>query len=197
MPSVRLRALAENLLGHDRIRRMGRSQLIEAVREKLESSYAPVTIYLSDETSHAGVQSAVEDLLENAGLVIEAREDPVIGSWFRRIWVGLGRAMRSEAVREGALTAAHVADSRLILAQDATITATLLQNLGPVLASLDSTKDAVLRVGALLIVKVEWTVNVFHLTAAQQARLDHRPQLATSPQEVIQALGLAATDPDT
>jgi hypothetical protein len=100
--------------------------------------------------------------------------------------------MRSEAVREGALAAAHVADARLVLAQDAAITATLLQNLGPVLASLESTKDAVLRIGALLIVKVDWTVNVFQLTAAQQTRLDHRPQLATSPQEVINALGLLA-----
>jgi len=33
-----------------------------------------------------------------------------------------------------------------------------------------TTKDAVLRVGALLIVKFDWVVQVFQLTAAQQAR---------------------------
>ena len=193
MEFVRLRALAESLLGYYNTRHVemgGTSALIGAVRDKLESTYAPVTIYLSEETSHAEVQSAVEDLLESAGLVVEVREDPVIGSWFRRIWVAFGRTMRSEAVREGALMAAHVADTRLVLAQDAAITATLLQNLGPVLASLDSTKDAVLRIGALLIVKLEWTVNVFQLTAAQQATLDHRPQLAMSPQEIVRVLGL-------
>ncbi|MGW2779542.1 hypothetical protein ACWC4C_44955 [Streptomyces olivaceoviridis] len=188
MRMIRLGMLA-NDLGIDRRMHHTRSQLIKAVKEGLASTSAQVTIYLSDETSHANVQSAVEDLLERADLLIQVREDPVIGSWFRQIWVALDQSLNSKAVREGALTAAHVADTRLILAQDATITATLLQNLGPVLASLDSTKDAVLRIGALLIVKVDWTVNVFQLTAAQQARLDHQPQLTTSPQEIIKALG--------
>ena len=47
----------------------------------------------------------------------------------------------------------------------AQITFTLLQNLGPVIASLRPTKDAVLRVGALLVVKMHWAVHVFQLTA--------------------------------
>ncbi|MFE7113588.1 hypothetical protein ACFU98_46390 [Streptomyces sp. NPDC057575] len=198
MRLARLRALAEALGVVDYPMRSARlrEHLIEAIRERLATTSVAVTIYLSDELGHAVVQSAVEDLLEGHGLHVQLREDPVIGSWFRRIWVALDRTARSEAVREGALTAAHVADTRLVLAQDATITATLLQNLGPVLASLESTKDAVLRIGALLIVKVDWTVNVFQLTAAQQARLDHRPQLATSPQEIIKALGLLET-PET
>ncbi|WP_405778811.1 hypothetical protein OG512_00720 [Streptomyces sp. NBC_01378] len=169
------------------------SQLTEAIDAALARTASfPVTIYLSDEASHREVESAVERLLATAGLVVQDRQDPVIGSWFRRMRATLVRTIRSEAVLEGALTAAHVADTRLVLAQDATVTSTLLQNLGPVLASLQPTKDAVVRVGALLIVKVEWAVNVFQLTAAQQAILDHRPQLATSPQDVISALGLLA-----
>ncbi len=47
-----------------------------------------------------------------------------------------------------------------------------------------------MRAGALLIVKVDWEVQVHQLTAAQQARLDHRPQLAASPREIIGALQL-------
>jgi hypothetical protein len=103
-------------------------------------------------------------------------------------------AMRSPAAREGALVTAHVADTRLVLAHDAAITATLLQNLGPVITSLQPTKDAVLRIGALLVAKVDWVVNVFQLTAAQQALLDHRPQLAFSPHEIIATLHLTATN---
>jgi hypothetical protein len=106
------------------------------------------------------------------------------------------RAARSPAAREGALVAAHAADTRLVLSQDAAVTATLLQNLGPVIVSLQPTKDAVLRVGALLIVKVDWAVSVFQLTAAQQARLDHHPHLASSPHEIIAALNLAAAGGD-
>ena len=41
----------------------------------------------------------------------------------------------------------------------------MLQNLGPVIEALQPTKDAVLRVGALLIVKVDWTIVVHRLTA--------------------------------
>jgi hypothetical protein len=124
------------------------------------------------------------------------RDKPVIGSWFRRMRAGVNRAARSPAAREAALVAAHAADTRLVLAQDAAITATLLQNLGPVIASLQTTKDVVLRVGALLIVKRDWAVSVFQLTAAQQALLDHRPELATSPHEIIAALGLATAGED-
>ena len=72
--------------------------------------------------------------------------------------------------------------------------ARLLQNLGPVIGSLQPTKDAVLRVGALLIVKVDWTVSVFQLTAAQQARLDHHPQLASTPHESVAALHLVSEE---
>ena len=52
-----------------------------------------------------------------------------------------------------------------------------------------------LRVGALLIVKVNWVVNVSQLTAAQQAKLDHQPQLAPSPHEIIAALDLTVSSP--
>jgi hypothetical protein len=46
------------------------------------------------------------------------------------------------------------------------------------------------RIGALLIVKIDWTVQVIQLTAVQQATLDHRPQLSSSPQEIVPALNL-------
>jgi hypothetical protein len=76
------------------------------------------------------------------------------------------------AAREALLTATHVADSHLIQTKDAYVTATLLQNVGPVIQALQPTKDALVRAGALLIVKVDWVVQVYQLTAAQQAILD-------------------------
>lgn len=48
-----------------------------------------------------------------------------------------------------------------------------------------------MRVGALLIVKTDWTVQVFQLTAVQQLRLDHQPELLSSPHKIIQGLQLA------
>jgi hypothetical protein len=68
----------------------------------------------------------------------------------------------------------------------------MMQNLGPVIGSLQPTKDAVIRVGALLIVKVDWAVAVHQLTAAQQLQLDHQPQLAASPRQILAVLELAS-----
>lgn len=148
----------------------------------------PVTIYLAEEASHEQVESAVVELLGHAALEVVHRDDPVIGSWFRRLWAGARPAVTSPAAREAALTATHVVDTHLILAQDAQVTAILLQNLGTVIASLQYVNDAVVRVGALLIVKINGKVQVLQLTAAQQAILDHRPHLASAPGEIIAAL---------
>ncbi|MER5517447.1 hypothetical protein [Streptomyces sp. NPDC002763] len=173
-----------------------RTQTPAARSPEPETAPLPITMYLSDEAAHADVQAAVEALLATAGLVVLDREDPVTGSWFRRMRATMSRTARSQAVRDGALTAAHIADARLVLAQDATITATMMQNVGPLLTSLQPTKDAVVRIGAILIVKVDWKVQVLQLTAAQQAILDHRPQLATSPHDVIGAIGLLGASSD-
>ena len=50
------------------------------------------------------------------------------------------------------------------------------------------------RAATFVGVKVDWTVQIFQLTAAQQALLDHRPQLASSPEEIIAALQLVHPD---
>lgn len=160
------------------------------------SSTIPITIYLSDETIHEQVEAAVEDLLNSTGLRIDSRDAPVLGSWFRRMRANLRNAARSPIGREVAIMAAHTVESRTVLAQDAAVTAKMLENLGPVIAALQPTKDAAIRVGALLIVKVDWVVTVHQLTAAQQLELDHRPQLAASPHEITAALELISAHPN-
>ena len=44
-----------------------------------------VSIYLSDGDHHAQVEDAVDTVLAQAGLRIGTRDDPVEGSWFRRM----------------------------------------------------------------------------------------------------------------
>jgi hypothetical protein len=75
------------------------------------------------------VEAAVDELLATVDLRVKARDEPIIGSWFRSMRAGVRQAVDSATMREIALTATHAADSRLILAQDAWVTATLLQNL--------------------------------------------------------------------
>jgi hypothetical protein len=141
----------------------------------LDAALVPVTVYLADAWVHDQVEAAVTRWLEMAGLEVWDREEPVIGSWFRRMRAFAFRLVQAPAAREGALAAAHAVDQRATLAQDAAITAALLQNLGPVIGSLQPTKDAVLRVGALLIVKVDWVVA--QLPAHQAAMVMFRGRL--------------------
>ena len=114
------------------------------------------------------------DLVPRALAACPRREG---GGTPRSVTAGDRKTVKSPIAREGALVATHMVDSRLILAQDAVITAKLMENLPHVIESLQPTKDAVIRIGALLIVKVDWVVTVHQLTAAQQAMLDHQPQL--------------------
>lgn len=154
-----------------------------------------VTIYLSNEAIHEQVQAAIENLLESSGLYIYHRDEPEFGSWFRRMRARGRNAWDSQFAREAALSAAHAAEARVIIAQDATITATMMAGLGPVITALQPTKDAVVRVGALLIIKVDWAVTVHQLNAAQQMKLDHESALATSPHQIIRALNLVHGEP--
>jgi hypothetical protein len=159
-------------------------------RDSLVQATLPITIYLSDESGHEQVEAAVEDLLVAADGHIEHRDDPVLGSWFRRMRAKVSRFVDSPLGHEVTNLAAHAAESRLVHAQDATVTATMLQNLGPVLVALQPMKEAVIRAGALLIVKMDSTLVVHQLTAAQQLQLDHQPQLAQSPHDILSALEL-------
>lgn len=158
----------------------------------LELPLFPVTIFLSDGAIHDQVERAVDVLVQSAGLAIASREPPVVGSWFRR----MRAALRSPAGAEVLATTTHMADSRLARRPDAEVTAMLLQNLGPLIGALQPTKDAAIRVGALLIVKVDWTVVVHQLTARQQLVLDHSPGLETDPRQLLHALALPRVEPD-
>jgi hypothetical protein len=150
----------------------------------------PISVYLADGADSHAVEGALEGLLREIGIDVVERDDPVIGSWFRRMRGRIRDTARSPIVQELAEVLTHAADSRGVLAHDAAVTANLMENLGPLLTSLQPTKDAVLRVGALLIVKVDWTVAVHQLTTAQQLRLNHQPQLLTSPNDILYALDL-------
>lgn len=113
-----------------------------------------------------------------------------LSRFFRGMPVKIKQFTQSPAAREVGRTAMQASYGRSIQAQNAHVTATLLQNLGPVITSLQSTKDAVLRAGTFLIVKVDWAVHVYQLTSAQQWTLDHQPQLLARPHEIIAALQL-------
>ena len=196
MTNPRLRRAVRRVLAFSRQRGFGSHTSVKAHgRSHSDLSHEagldlPITIYLSAEGIHEQVELAIEAWLTAAELRIVSRDDPVEGSWFRR----MRATFNSPGAREAALVAAHVVDTHLVLAQDAAVTMTLMHGVAPVLASLQPTKDAAIRLGAVLIVKVDWIVTVYQLTAAQQAVLDHRPELASAPKDILFALKLTLVD---
>ncbi|MET8997170.1 hypothetical protein [Amycolatopsis sp. NPDC004169] len=159
-----------------------------SVPDRAAASKLEITIYLSDEGDHERVEDAVERALAAAGLHVEDRDDPILGSWFRRMWAGVADNLRTPSGREAMLVAAHAAETRLVLAPDADVTSKLLQSIGPVIASLGSIESAVIRLGNVLIVKTEDAVSVSQLTPAQQFLLNHHPELACAPHRILEAL---------
>jgi hypothetical protein len=92
----------------------------------------------------------------------------------------------NSAIRE--VAAEHAVESRFLQAPDEAVTARMLENLGPLIGALKPIDDAVIRVGALLLVKVDGVLTIVQLTAAQQLKLDHEPSLVRSPQDVLSIL---------
>lgn len=145
----------------------------------------PLDIYLSDGADHAQVELAIEAWVATAGLEVLSRDDPVIGSWRRRLWVRPKVAGRSQLSQEIADATRLAIELKTYRAWDAQVTGTLLAQTAPLVTSLQSTKDAVVRLGSILLVKVEWSLYITQLTASQQLKLSHQPGLLQSPAEIL------------
>lgn len=95
---------------------------------------------------------------------------------------------QSPAGSEAAFLASHAGDAPHVIDQDTLATSILMQGLAPVIASLESTRNAVVSVCALLVLKINGDVTVHHLTVAQQRRINRQPALLANPQQILAAL---------
>jgi hypothetical protein len=159
------------------------------------AAFVPVTIYLRDESGHEQVERAVEDAARSLGLDIIERDEPIVGSWFRRMRATLIGGAQSHAGQEVLAAAAHRADLELVLRPEAEVAALWMVNLAPLITSLENTQDAVVYLGIVLIVKNNGALSVNKLTTRQQLILNHSPHLLAVPEKILQALGLPEGEP--
>lgn len=156
----------------------------------LHVSTLNITIYLSDQSIHAQVEEAVEDVVASASGQIDERDEPQLGSWFR--------TMRARVPNQAAVRVLeHAVDARFVHAQEAAVTSELLKHVGPVISALGQTDNAVIRLGALLIVKADGILTIRQLTAAEQLKLDRQQSVLRSPQDVLSFLESAEETPDS
>ena len=200
-PTVEVRVAAPGQLlddfreladAHAELTEQGRSQPRADDARAPRSVSLPVTIYLRDESGHELVERAVDELVATAGFVITERNDPVSGSWFRRMRATLAGAARSPEGRALIEATTLRADLELIQRPDAEVAALWMANIAPLLATLQSMGDAVIYLGVVLIVKSDGKTFVYKLSTHQQRVLNDSPHLLTDPESILRGLGAPA-----
>ena len=126
----------------------------------------------------------MERVVESAGAEVDERGSVV------SFWVRLRARISNSASN------AHVARQREVnrLAVQSMMTPDIQRSLDVIVASLRSSEEAVVRVGALLMIKTEDSIAVHQLTADQQLMLDHKPELLRSLDELRRRLSLPVKD---
>ncbi|MET9264654.1 hypothetical protein [Amycolatopsis sp. NPDC004079] len=163
-------------------------QEAEDKRGQVEIQAIPVSLYLDKKQGAQRVEKSVEDFVNRLNGQIFDRSDPVIKSWFRHMRAKMVFFAKSPAGQGIQELATHAAAARLVHATDANVTSTMMSNLAPVLSSLSPYSNAVLRIGALLVVKTDGVLVVQQLSPAQQLVLLRRPDLLTSPATVLEEI---------
>jgi hypothetical protein len=158
-------------------------------RQGTGESDVPVTIYLGDGHTHGQVETAVEDALAGAGMYVAERQDPVSGSWSRNLRARMRSGAKTPAGREAMAVALHALEQRAVLEKDADIAQKLMTGVQGVITALQPERNAVVRMGPVLIVKADGHLTVLQLTVEQQLMLNHRPQLHRAPRDLLDALG--------
>jgi hypothetical protein len=143
-----------------------------------------VSVYLSNAVLHQRVEAAVDEALYWSRLEIYRREDPLTAgqSWYRRM------IARPPAV-SGRAAGPPGAGPR----QEETVRR-LMANLNPLLTGLSAERDAVVRLGPVLVVKDNGPLSIVQLTPGQEDLLRTRPALTATPAGILMALGLRPYD---
>jgi hypothetical protein len=80
-----------------------------------------------------------------------------------------------------------------VMSVDLEITSTMLNAVGKIVPALESTPEAVIVLGNMLIVKAGGVVTIYMLTAPQLELIVQQPNLLRSPDEALKALGLSGS----
>ncbi|MEU5152927.1 hypothetical protein [Glycomyces sp. NPDC021274] len=154
-----------------------------------------VSIYLGDGQEHRAVEDAVEGLLTEADIVTFGRKPPEIGSWFRRFWA---RTQAGTAHLSAEQVAAELERKLRIEVFDkaqAVIDNQQATGAAALIAALQGERHACIRVGSLLVLKVNGKLLVNTLTQYQLAWLERNQNLLRDPAGLLQGLETLTAEP--
>ena len=144
----------------------------------------PVQIYLEDATAGPAVEASLREFLYELGAE-EIREiSLVIGSWYRSLTGLLKQAADSDAAAE----ARRAIELQLLDRFQAGIDGVTGDAVAKLITALGNTKGAVVQVGSVLLVKVDDTLIVRHLTAREMIHWQQNPNLFKDPDAALAEL---------
>lgn len=164
-------------------RRRLRSAAEEEVRDAVEPDI-PVQIYLTDALAGPAVEGSLRELLLSCG-VEDIRESRItIGSWYRSLTGLLKRAADSDAAGE----ARRAVEIQVLDRFQDGIDSDTGDAVSKLIAALNQTKGAVIQVGSVLLVKIDDTIIVRHLTTREMIHWQDNPGLFKDPGSALAEL---------
>lgn len=157
-------------------------------RQSQDTSAIAVSIYLSDGQAHQAVEEALELLLAETSLESYGHEEPVIGSWYRRFWV---KAREETAHLNAAQIAAEVERKIRMEVFDkaqAVIDNQQATGAAALISAIQGEERACIRVGSILVIKVDGLVLVNNLTQMQLSWLERNQMLLRDPEALLKGL---------
>lgn len=155
----------------------------------------PVSIWLGDGIQHVDVEQAVSALLNEVDYVMTDREPPQFGSWFRS---SKARARDFVAHLSPEQLAAEIERKLRIEIFDkaqAAIDNQQATGAAALIAALQGEDRACIRVGSLLVIKVDGLISVNNLTQHQLAWLERNQAFLRDPKRLLEELdALAPSD---
>jgi excisionase family DNA binding protein len=168
--------------------RVGRSFRVpdQAVYQYLSQLGTPVRIYLAVGEDPGQVELAVLDLLDAYGFEVEQLNVPIMGSWFRELWV---RAKKSAPpVEEQLIKLARSIELQGLDRPQSEVDLNQAEAVSRLLSSLAAESDALIQVGSVFLLKFDNKIIVRNLTQTELAYFNQNPALFQDPGKALQVL---------
>jgi anti-anti-sigma factor len=154
-------------------------------------------IYLADADNHEAAEAALTEVIKSFGLQISLAFQPVEASWFREFLLkvrGHGQAtlpveaQLDKLVRALEMQALHRPQAEIDAAQGDAV--------AKLITALDTTPQAVVQVGSVMVVKVDETIVVRNLTQLELAHWERNPAQFRDPKAALAELQRATPQTD-
>ena len=157
----------------ERITRVGRG--IDQQNKKPDAQI-PIRLYMSDSQDHERVEAALRDLIDEFGFKIDRESPPSFGSYWREL-----RARPRRSGTDPSTVHQTMAElDRMIrwhIDHDRQLTGfeTEAKAIAELVSSLEATREAVIQVGSVLLIKADNIIIVRHLSPEQIASYEDNP----------------------